>query len=383
MSGFAERMIPEARLANLSGFVELFAQIVLEELDFRLEAVNILELALASRERRTRLRAVPASDPGPRRVERARDGDASRASGTPTRSRSIPGAVDGHKLTRLAIQSVLEQTMIYGVFHGDLHAGNVLIAPDGQFSLVDMGIVGRITAEQRASLVRFMIAFASDDIRGQIESMREFGAIGPDADIDAMVEDARGARRVAADGDPRRTDERELRGVRRRDRRRSSACSRGAGFVAPKELVLFFKNTLYLNGFAAALAPDLNLFDEIQPVFTYFTSKYAEAMSAMTNPAARVSASPVARLFDRVSKVYDTQLLQTLVYRPAQDLALDRLREHGAKRILDVGCGTGIFTTRMHDVLGAEVVGCDLSEQMLAQARESGRTAVRAGRGAM
>ena len=67
-----------------------------------------------------------------------------------------------------------------------------------------------------------------------------------------------------------------------------------------------------------------------------------------------MSASPVTRLFDRVSKVYDTQLLQTLVYRPAQDLALDRLREHGAKRILDVGCGTGIFTTRMHDVLGAD-----------------------------
>ena len=82
------------------------------------------------------------------------------------------------------------------------------------------------------------------------------------------------------------------------------------------------------------------------------------------------SRSPVARFFDRVSKVYDTQLLQMLVYRPAQDLALDRLREHGAKRILDVGCGTGIFTTRMHEVLGAEVVGCDLSEQMLAQARE-------------
>jgi ubiquinone/menaquinone biosynthesis C-methylase UbiE len=71
-----------------------------------------------------------------------------------------------------------------------------------------------------------------------------------------------------------------------------------------------------------------------------------------------------------VSKVYDTQLLQTLVYRPAQDLALDRLREAGAKRILDVGCGTGIFTTRMRDVLGAEVVGCDLSEQMLTQARD-------------
>jgi ubiquinone/menaquinone biosynthesis C-methylase UbiE len=94
--------------------------------------------------------------------------------------------------------------------------------------------------------------------------------------------------------------------------------------------------------------------------------------------------SAVTRLFDRVSKVYDTSLLQALVYRPAQDLALDRLREHGATRILDVGCGTGIFTTRMHDVLGAgdgrrsesgaqrgsRVIGCDLSQGMLEQARQ-------------
>jgi ubiquinone/menaquinone biosynthesis C-methylase UbiE len=79
--------------------------------------------------------------------------------------------------------------------------------------------------------------------------------------------------------------------------------------------------------------------------------------------------SPVARLFDRVSKVYDTPLLQALVYRPAQDLALRRLRAAGVKRVLDVGCGTGIFTTRMRDELGLDVVcGCDLSEGMLGQA---------------
>jgi ubiquinone/menaquinone biosynthesis C-methylase UbiE len=82
-------------------------------------------------------------------------------------------------------------------------------------------------------------------------------------------------------------------------------------------------------------------------------------------------ARPVARLFDRVSRVYDTQLLQTLVYRPAQDLALRRLRAAGVKRVLDVGCGTGIFTTRMRDELGLEAIcGCDLSDGMLARARE-------------
>ena len=32
----------------------------------------------------------------------------------------------------------------------------------------------------------------------------------------------------------------------------------------------FFKNLLYLNGFAATLAPDSNLLAEIEPAFVYF-----------------------------------------------------------------------------------------------------------------
>ena len=78
--------------------------------------------------------------------------------------------------------------------------------------------------------------------------------------------------------------------------------------------------------------------------------------------------SPVARLFDRVSRVYDVGALQTLVYRPAQDLALGELRVAGVRRVLDVGCGTGIFASRMREELGADVIGCDLSSGMLEQA---------------
>ena len=51
------------------------------------------------------------------------------------------------------------------------------------------------------------------------------------------------------------------------------------GFQLPKELVLFFKNLLYLNGFAASLAPDTNLFTQIEPTFTYFVGKYPMELS--------------------------------------------------------------------------------------------------------
>jgi ubiquinone/menaquinone biosynthesis C-methylase UbiE len=82
-----------------------------------------------------------------------------------------------------------------------------------------------------------------------------------------------------------------------------------------------------------------------------------------------VTSSPVRRLFDRVAHVYDIPALQRLVYRPAQDLAVGELRADHVKRVLDVGCGTGIFAARLATELDVDLVcGCDLSSGMLAQA---------------
>ena len=50
------------------------------------------------------------------------------------------------------------------------------------------------------------------------------------------------------------------------------------GFRLPKELVLFFKNLLYLNGLAATLAPGLDLLGEVDPIFQYFKGKYEDAL---------------------------------------------------------------------------------------------------------
>ena len=280
MAGAAERLVPEARPANLAGFVELFAQIVLEELDFRLEAVNIVELALASENAAQEYVNYPRPIPGlvatnvlvMERVPGVRYTDALVA---------YPETVDGDKLLRLAIQSVLEQTLIYGKFHGDLHAGNVFIAPDGKFSLVDFGIVGRLTAEQRAGLVRFLIGFARGDVRLQLASMRDFGAIPPHADFDRLVADVQVHADKLADIEIRAGQMSQ--GLEELTESMSMILRllTGAGFVVPKPLVLFFKNLLYLNGFAAALAPEANLLDEIEPIFTYFAARYPQAIEQM------------------------------------------------------------------------------------------------------
>jgi ubiquinone/menaquinone biosynthesis C-methylase UbiE len=79
---------------------------------------------------------------------------------------------------------------------------------------------------------------------------------------------------------------------------------------------------------------------------------------------------PSRWFFDAWSLVYDLPLVQRLTYRPVQDVVVATLRAFRPRRVLDVGCGTGLLATRLRRELdGATVLGCDFSLGMLAQAR--------------
>jgi ubiquinone biosynthesis protein len=169
-------------------------------------------------------------------------------------------AIDGDALLRLAITGVLTTTLLDGLFHGDLHAGNVLVDADGTFGLVDFGICGRLDAGQRAALGRYLFAFAASDAAAQIEAMRAFGAIPDHADTDALV--------AELSAELERLDDR-VDGAITFERLgdtigRLLAVLIRNGFRMPKELVLFFKNLLYLSGFAASIAPEADLFEIVE-----------------------------------------------------------------------------------------------------------------------
>ena len=280
----AERTSRHARLANVTGFVELFATLLLEEIDLRFEAVNQVELALASEDAGHDYLAYPR--PVPSLV--AEDVLVmTRLPGVPytQATAAFPEAVDGERLLRLAITGVLEHTLAYGVFHGDLHAGNVFLAPDGTFSILDLGITGRIDEEQRAALFRFLYGFARNDTLVQLQGLQRFGAVPAGEDLATLarrIEDRLNAINPAilARDIPMSVEVLgEVLGAVVRVLTES-------GFTLPKELVLFFKNLLYLNGFAATLARDVNLLDEIPPIFAYFVQRYPEELALIVGDLA-------------------------------------------------------------------------------------------------
>ncbi|OAB61871.1 hypothetical protein AY599_23740 [Leptolyngbya valderiana BDU 20041] len=94
---------------------------------------------------------------------------------------------------------------------------------------------------------------------------------------------------------------------------------------------------------------------------------------ASGEPAARAHPDYVRALFDDYAENFDTDLTQTLGYRIPEELA-SRLEDVGAdlRRVLDLGCGTGLMAEALCDRLGT-IDGVDLSPKMLAQARQRER----------
>lgn len=78
----------------------------------------------------------------------------------------------------------------------------------------------------------------------------------------------------------------------------------------------------------------------------------------------------VTRFWTWAAPHYDLPFLQESVYRPPQDAVIAQLRLHGARRIADIACGTGILAARIQQELDSdEVHGVDMSDGMLEQAQ--------------
>ena len=78
----------------------------------------------------------------------------------------------GHSAAAL-LDSVLDQVLVHGVFHVDLHPGNVLVAADGTLELLDFGSVGRLDSSTRAAIGRLMAALGRGDSAASTDMLLE------------------------------------------------------------------------------------------------------------------------------------------------------------------------------------------------------------------
>jgi ubiquinone biosynthesis protein len=265
--------IPVAALANPPALVELFAETISEELDFRLEAENMLDVAASFAELDQRDYVIPRPHPTlvTRRVlvmERLDGFKFDDVAG-------MKGAgVDTHQVVRTGMIGFMEGALIHGIFHGDLHGGNLFVRPDGRTALLDFGITGRLDERKRNAFLRLLISGTSGDPIGQLAAFRDLGALPPDTDLEAVARDLGLDRPEVLD--PTKMDGDALVS----EIQRVIKALLGYGAKIPKELMLFTKNLVFVDGAIATLAPDLDILQEIADITMYFATTHGERIAA-------------------------------------------------------------------------------------------------------
>ena len=260
--------IPIAALANPPALVELFAETIVEELDFRMEAANMVDVSVMLRRLNQSGYIVPR--PHPRLVSRRilvmermngfnfDDVDGMKAAG-----------VDTEAVIRTGMIAFMEGAMIEGIFHGDLHGGNLFVLADGRTALLDFGIVGRLSGPRRIAFLRLLLGATTNDLRGQVEALRDLGALPNDVDVAQVITDLR---LDQATIDPTTLSGEEL----VKEVQRIVKALLGYGASMPKELMLYVKNMVFLDGAISRLAPDLDILAEVANISMVFAERHGE-----------------------------------------------------------------------------------------------------------
>jgi ubiquinone biosynthesis protein len=264
--------LPVAALANPPALVELFAETIVEELDFRLEAENMLDIAATFAKLGQRDYVIPRPHPTlvTRRMlvmERMNGFNFSDVRGM------HKAGIDTEAVVRTGMIGFLEGCMMHGIFHGDLHGGNLLVMSSGQVALLDFGITARLTEPKRLALLSLIVGASNGHIPSQVAALRDLGALPENTDIDSVIEQL-GLDRPPVDPTTLTPD--ELVG----ELQRSIKTLLALGARMPKELMLFVKNMVFLDGAIATLAPDLDLFAEIEGIALLFAEKHGERIMA-------------------------------------------------------------------------------------------------------
>ncbi|CAN5146767.1 2-polyprenylphenol 6-hydroxylase [soil metagenome] len=184
-AALADRLVPAARRLRPRDFVEVVIRALDLEIDLRFEAAGCAELG-----------AVMKADSHMRAPDVVWDGVGKRfltLSWAPGVALSDPAALtlpglDHKALAEAVTRGFLAQALDHGLFHADLHEGNLFVAAPASIVAVDYGILGRLGLAERKYLAEILYGFLNRDYARVAAIHFDAGYVPAHQDRDAFAQ---------------------------------------------------------------------------------------------------------------------------------------------------------------------------------------------------
>ena len=271
----AENLSAEARRLRMIETVETLRRSVALEMDLRLEAAALSEMAENTK-----------ADPDFRVP--AVDWDRTSkdlltlewVDGTPLHDRATLEAkgFDLKHLSHAIIQTFLRHALRDGFFHADMHPGNLFVDADGKLTFVDFGIMGRLGAKERRFLAEILYGFISRNYQRVAEVHFEAGYVPSHHSVENF------AQAIRAIGEPihnRAADEISMAKL-------LMLLFEVTGLFDMRtrpELLLLQKTMVVVEGVARSLNPKLDMWTVSEPVVREWIERHLGAAGKIEDAA--------------------------------------------------------------------------------------------------
>ncbi|MCE1236166.1 MAG: 2-polyprenylphenol 6-hydroxylase [Hyphomicrobiales bacterium] len=295
-----EAFVPFTRRLRPIAVVDTLARSVRLEMDLRLEAAALSEMAENT-----------AGDPD----FRVPSVDWERTQRTVLTLEWIDGiklneperlAASGHdpiRLARVVMQSFLRHAMRDGFFHADMHQGNLFVDAKGDLVAVDFGITGRLNPAERRFLAEILYGFITRDYMRTARVHFEAGYVPASHELEVFAQALRAVGEPLRDRPPREISMAGLLG-------QLFEYTDVFDMKTQPRLILLQKTMVVVEGVGRVLDPDLDIWAVSEPVVR-------EWVAANLGPGARLAdvgesagaagrlALALPRLADRLETVTD------------------------------------------------------------------------------
>lgn len=251
-----EKRSVESRRMEPVAFVETVAVSMEKELDLTLEAGGVDEMrALSLKDGYFVVPPVDWERSGKRVLTTGW------VAGTPMTDPDVfnrPG-IDRKALANDITRGFLSHAIRHGVFHADMHEGNMILTPEGKIALVDFGIVGRIGIAERRFLAEILWGFIRRDYQRIAEVHFEAGYVPADKSVGDF------AQALRAVGEPIHGKSAEDVSMGRLLLQLLDYTHQFGMHLRP-ELVLLQKTMVQVEGVARAIDPSHDIWGAAEPI---------------------------------------------------------------------------------------------------------------------